>query len=551
MNEHAHLDSILERLRSGEASAIDELQGLSLQHPGSKEILGHLAWAHTNAHQHADALEVYRRCREIDPDDPEIGWRMGDRQVNLGLYQEAAETYEAVLKQHPGCEDALAGVRYAQYLISRESGHQEELRPGPRSLTPRQEQNRRLNQHEYQRHKTRLKSVPADLYLESTTKCNFHCLTCSKGYDPYHAEDLNESILEKVRREIIPKNVRISITGFGEPTMAGNFDEIFQMAIDNGSLTHFVTNASLLSYARLEQLCRNPVNITISFDGSTKETFESIRAGANFDRILEKLAMIRKLRDIHLSEEYVRFSFNFVAVRQNIHELPEVVRIAHRYGMSYVNVADYALNSNEFDESSLVHEPEKANRYIEEARNLAGELGIDFNAPPPYLAKDVRNRTLNQPGLFSSPGRFVQRCASPWREPYIRTGGEVVPCCVSGRVMGDLGQKSFMEIWNGWKYRLFRLRIDSPMPPLECRTCFVNFGINGGNPGVAMSREGISIKISYWIEIKTRHLVNRLKKRFMNKPGDESGRSGVEPNFYRGRKITPRVREYLKKEGVL
>jgi MoaA/NifB/PqqE/SkfB family radical SAM enzyme len=216
------------------------------------------------------------------------------------------------------------GVRYVLYL-QRSGGT-----PAPVAVaaspppTERQRANEELNKAEYAAGRLRLRSLPTALQLESTTKCNFACLTCSKGYDPYYAEDLSASVLEVVRRDLMPVNTHLSITGFGEPTLAGNFDEILEMGLRNGSVVQFVTNLSLLDFGRLERLTAHPVEIIISIDGATPGTFETVRAGGSLALTLEKLAMIRKLRDIRLSHFLSHFSFHFVALRRNVHELPDV-----------------------------------------------------------------------------------------------------------------------------------------------------------------------------------------------------------------------------------
>lgn len=353
----------------------------------------------------------------------------------------------------------------------------------------------------------------------------------------------------------MPTNARISITGFGEPTLAGDFDDILKMSVDNGSVVHFVTNASLLNFERIEKLTRTPVGITISFDGATRETFESVREGANFELILEKLAMIKKLRDIHLTQVSSYFCFNFVALRKNIDELADVVRIAHRYDISHVGVADYAFNENEFDEQSLRFEPERANAAIARARAVAEELGVTLHTPPEYLpvpppvrALPLWKKVLRSRRIFPEKNRFPSRCNSPWSEPYIHTDGIVTPCCASNDYLGDLKKQSFEEIWNGWRYRLLRWRIHSVVPPNSCRRCFVCWGINGGNHGNAMAKEGLLVKAFYWFEFRLVRLwekgKDRWKKLRAKSPAKAGGECGSDPapNYYKGRPMTEKNR---------
>lgn len=541
------LEGILDRIRRDETDGVEDLRALAEQSPDSLHVLGALAWALAQRGEHEEAIALYRRCLEIAPADYELDWRIADRLVNLVRLDEALAAYQGVLERHPDCVDAKMGIRYVNYLPRQKDGKSRPYLPNRRQETELQRVNRELNEKEFEEQAVRLKSLPSRLYLESTTKCNFYCRTCSKGYAPYHAEDLHEDIFEKVRREVMPANVRISITGFGEPTMAGDFDSILQMAVDNGSHVHFVTNGSLLNYERIEKLTRCPVGITLSIDGATKETFESIRAGSNFDLILDKLGMIKKLRDIHLSGVYSHFSFNFVALRQNIHELPEVIRLAHRHGIELVNVVDYAFGDMEFDENSPRFDPDHANRCLEEARTVAEELRVNISLPPPYTPtppapprSSLWEKVKESRRLFPEPHRFPRRCSSPWTEPYIHTDGVVTPCCASVQFLGNLQNDSFPRIWNGWRYRLLRRRIHSTFPPPSCRRCFVAWGINGGNAGNVMAKEGLLIKGLYALEIVARRMARRVLnvwKRLRSSPVQE-GEPESSGNFYRGRPVS-------------
>jgi MoaA/NifB/PqqE/SkfB family radical SAM enzyme len=546
----AELTALLSRMRAGETDGIAELDALSTRAPDSLEVLGNLAWALAHKGRHEDSIACCRRYLQLSPENVEMKWRIGDRLVNLGKLDEALAQYRQVQEAHPACEDAKMGVRYVLHLQKQSSKEHRAYIPSLPKKTERQLRNAELNAREFKQQKTHLESLPPSLYLESTTKCNFYCKTCSKGYEAYHAEDLRADIREKVVEELMPTNTRISITGFGEPTLSADFDEILKMGIENGSQVHFVTNASLLNFDRIEKLTRCPVEITISFDGATKQTFEAIRAGSNFDLILDKLGMIKKLRDIHLSTNYSKFVFNFVALRSNIHELAEVVRIAHRYGISRVGVADYAFVFNEFDEQSLRYESALGNQCLAEAEAEAARLGVRLITPPRYSSAPHagRNRTLLEKiraagRVFPQRNRFPGSCTSPWSEPYIHTDGTITPCCASGQKLGDLKNSSFAAIWNGWYYRFLRMRIRGTLPPIACRECIVVWGINGGNVGNVMTKEGVLVKLFYWAEVRARRIASRLTRgglSFGKKKGNTA--ATPEPNYHRGRPIKDKTK---------
>jgi MoaA/NifB/PqqE/SkfB family radical SAM enzyme len=537
------LAAILRDIREGTGDGIEPLRALLTCFPESLKVMGNLAWALAQKGHQEEAITLYEKYLSLQPEDPEPEWRIADRLVNLGCLDEAAERYGKVLKTHPDCKDASTGLKYIEYLKRKASKAAQPEAHRHLRLTQKQEENLALNKKEFQQKRFRLKSHPPQMYLESTTKCNYYCRTCEKGYCPYYAEDLQPEIWEKVCAEAMPWNVRISITGFGEPTMAANFDAILETALKNGSYIHFVTNASLLNFSRIEQLTRYPVAMQISIDGATKETFEDIRTGARFEQVCERLAMIKKLRDIYLSEFYSTFSFNFVALRKNIHELPDVLRLAHRYGIMKVGVSDYALGWREFDEQSLRLDPQRANEFIKETQRVAADLGMEIVLPAPYTevqpppaSTSLWTKIIKSRRLFPKRQRFPQRCRSPWAEPYIHTDGIVTPCCASGQYLGDLRKTPFEKIWNGWRYSFLRWRIESLLPPPGCRRCFVIWGINGGNAGSVLAQEGLLVKAFYFFETRLAGIVQGLFRLL------QGAKRPPAPNYCQGRPIMEKDR---------
>lgn len=522
------LTALTQRMHLVQTDGVAELRALLAEQGEHFELLGHLAGALAYAGDDEGSVRLYDRLLELDPNCLEARWRRADRLVALGRLDDAKAEYEEALRRDPTCDDARFGIRYIQNLRQKKRDAPWRSARQRGTLSDLQRTNADLNDREYAAGSLTLSSLPTHLYLESTLKCNFACQMCSKGYEPYFAEDLQQDIYEKVRREVIPTNVHLSITGFGEPTMASNFTELLEMGLDNGSFVFFVTNGSLLNFERIERLTQCPVSIIISIDGATKETFEKVRPNSNFDLIMEKLAMIRKLRDIAMSHFVSRITIHFVALRMNIADLPGVVAIAAKYRIGYVKVLDYAFNYNGFDEQSLRFDPELGNRMFEEAERVARETGVElvlpprYEAAPPPLPRDTLLTKIRRAGqILPQRSRFPQRCNSPWKEPYIHTDGRVTPCCTSNLYLGTLKKKGFAAIWNGWRYRWLRWRIDSVMPPPDCRNCFNDWGINAGNAANVMAREGLLVKALYWLEWHVTSKSRRLwlaARRLVGKP---------------------------------
>jgi radical SAM protein with 4Fe4S-binding SPASM domain len=168
-----------------------------------------------------------------------------------------------------------------------------------------------------------------------------------------------------------------------------------------------------------------------------------------------------------------------VAMRQNLHEFPALVRLAHRLSVDSVFVQhlchDFAESSlppqyrpmREFvDEQSLLgDDPARVGRFFREARAAATELGVSLRLP-------LTRPRAHPPG---TPG--PERCDWPWRGAYISYDGLAMPCCMVAtpdRIhLGSVFERGADGVWNGPEYAEFRRQLSSDEPPEVCRSCSV------------------------------------------------------------------------------
>jgi MoaA/NifB/PqqE/SkfB family radical SAM enzyme len=172
-----------------------------------------------------------------------------------------------------------------------------------------------------------------------------------------------------------------------------------------------------------------------------------------------------------------------VIMRRNLHELPDLVRLAHRHAVNAMFVQhlchDFGESSlperyqpmHEFvdEETLMAEDPARVVYYFDAARAVAAELGVDLRLP------HIGERS-HPPG---TPGRT--RCGWPWTGAYISYQGLAMPCCmVSTPDRANFGSMALVgvdEIWNGAEYEAFRAQLDSDDPPELCRSCAVYRGI--------------------------------------------------------------------------
>jgi len=92
------------------------------------------------------------------------------------------------------------------------------------------------------------------------------------------------------------------------------------------------TNGMLLS----EELAGSMVEIgfhglSISLDAATNETYRRIRKGGDFERVLNNIRKVNRIRE-KTGSQYPEVTLLFVLMQQNIHELPAFVDLARDLG---------------------------------------------------------------------------------------------------------------------------------------------------------------------------------------------------------------------------
>ena len=305
--------------------------------------------------------------------------------------------------------------------------------------------------------KKTLDSFPVMPALELTNHCNLNCEMCSRHWAPLEQGEISESLLKKVERELLPRISEISLTGYGEPMLSKNFRRIISSAKKHGVKVFFFTNATLLDSEMAEFLVEKKVDeITVSVDGATKKSFEKIRINADFEKVIGNVKRLSELKKRKHSS-LPRLRVEFVAMLQNIRELPEMPSLAKSIGAELLKVTHLAVFDKHFEKQSLVSEARLVHENFEKTSANAKGLGIRLDLPVDFSANE---------------GKKIPDCLLPWVHAYVRFDGAVQACCwFEKAVMGNLNEQSFGEIWNSEKYKRFRKAVNSASPPDACMRC--------------------------------------------------------------------------------
>jgi MoaA/NifB/PqqE/SkfB family radical SAM enzyme len=130
-----------------------------------------------------------------------------------------------------------------------------------------------------------------------------------------------------------PNVHELQLQGLGEPMMHPRFADMVAYAVRKGITVTTNSNLTLLNPERAERCVTSGLScIHVSIDGATAETYERIRVRSRFERVLRNLALVREARS-RLGSATPALRMVSVLMRQNLHELPDLVRLAQSQGM--------------------------------------------------------------------------------------------------------------------------------------------------------------------------------------------------------------------------
>ncbi len=265
----------------------------------------------------------------------------------------------------------------------------------------------------YLARRSHLAALPVEYIVETTAKCNLYCPMCPRETHKQPKADMSDAVFERLVRESGHTAEHMMLIGLGEPFMDSKIFERIEFCHRHSISTLLSTNGTFLDERVAGRLLDSPLEqITLSFDGASKETFEFYRKGAKFEKV---------------RENFVRFACRKASRRSKMQVVVQMVRMER--------------NAGEVEEF---------------ARFWRAVPGVDQIR----IKEDETN--LMRPDAGHAAGDWKHPCHYLWRGPmYVKQNGDVYPCCQSymldGAPLGNIGEEPLERIWNSHEMQRMRL----------------------------------------------------------------------------------------------
>jgi MoaA/NifB/PqqE/SkfB family radical SAM enzyme len=329
---------------------------------------------------------------------------------------------------------------------------------------------------------------PHCVFIEVTNHCNLLCETCPRTFISY--EEPRTLSWENFLRivEQFPNIERAVLHGIGEPLINKELPRMIMHLKARGIHVLFNTNATLLTADWSRALIESGLDeLRCSIDGADPKTYALIRGAPLLHKIVKNLSeFVRVQRE--MGGATPRASIWMTGMKENIAELPALLRLAARIGVPevYVQRLVYTSDTQEqppgmmdaghglFDDFNA-----KIERIIAECEALAAELGITFKA-----SGGASPRKSLEASRQADPHPW-KACIRPWTTAYITANGNALPCCIApfattnyeSLKLGNVFERPFVEIWNDERYRQWRADLLSANPHPACSGCGVHWSL--------------------------------------------------------------------------
>lgn len=267
--------------------------------------------------------------------------------------------------------------------------------------------------------------------IEPTTACNLGCPECPSGLKQFTRPtgkiqgDLHEKMLVQTSKSVFYINYYFQ----GEPFLHPGFLDLIRAAKKHKIYTATSTNAHFITKQKAAEIVGSGLDrLIISIDGLTQATYENYRVHGSLEKVLEGTQHLLNAKK-KLKSKTPHLIFQFLAVKPNEHEIPEVFELGKKMGIDEVRIKTAQLYDYK-NGNPLMPENEQYSRY-----------------------------RLQADGTYKLKYRLGNHCWRMWSSSVFTWDGQVVPCCFdkdAKHVLGSLEHRSFEEIWNSKEYISFR-----------------------------------------------------------------------------------------------
>ncbi len=319
--------------------------------------------------------------------------------------------------------------------------------------------------------------------------CNLKCIMCEEHspYSDFMPRLYKETGVKKRRmpfewverifnessaigiKEIIPSTM-------GEPLLYKEIDHVFHLSQQHGIKINLTTNGTfpkktVKEWAEL--IVPNTTDIKISWNGATKETAAAVMKGIDFEQAVRNVKEFVGYRNSYFKETgiYCRVTFQLTFMQNNMHELPEIIRLAAELDLDRVKGHHLWAHFEEIKSLSFRESTDSIRAWNEIVRKVeeAAELYRKPNGEKILLENII---LLEESQKAAIPEHY--ECPFLGKELWISATGKISPCCAPDdlrKTLGDFGNIEMTTLQETMNSDSYQLLLKNYKTHALCKTC--------------------------------------------------------------------------------
>jgi MoaA/NifB/PqqE/SkfB family radical SAM enzyme len=309
--------------------------------------------------------------------------------------------------------------------------------------------------------------------------------------DPGSRGDIELTTVRHVASELFPRAHTLGLGCAAEPLLHPEFSKILRLSREHRVPNVWLqTNLLALSDAKAQAIVEHGVRtVSVSIDGTTRETYEHIRDGASWDRLHSCLELLRRT-GMSSASAPPRLRITFVWMQSNRQELKSLPAFAASLGAREIDLR-FVTPTVGVDNRSELLDATDSNELMDELWSVARDAttrGIRLSAYPAMekerdaddsLAGRFRRKLWLLKSGIENPAQWrrsiLERfagCSFPGRTLLIRPNGAVLPCPFwEEEPIAVVPRDGHLEITGSDLLARISKGLRSGCPVGSCRTC--------------------------------------------------------------------------------
>ncbi len=271
---------------------------------------------------------------------------------------------------------------------------------------------------------------PLFFYIEPTNRCNFHCPECPSGLGELTRPIgmMNTGFFQKLIDQISAESFSVHLYLQGESYINKHLYEMISYARQKNLYVSISTNGSFVQKNNVEWIIsKAPDRLIFSMDGIDEEAYQQYRVGGTFAQADAALRLLIETKK-KLKSKTPYIELQFIVMKTNEHQVDAVLRYGKQLGVDKVALKTMQIASAE-NAKVFLPENQKYSRYVLDGNDLI-----------------IKSKLKNE-------------CFALWKTSVVTWDGVIIPCCFDKDAtypLGNLNEKSFLEIWHSESYQQFR-----------------------------------------------------------------------------------------------